>query len=80
MNVYQGFLLWGAQTFVYYCHYQEETSFGSMLELSWKGSRTVQLKGGAERKFLQVITPDNRLDIWGGGAKGIFLLIWIIWR
>jgi len=31
----------------------EETSFGSMLELSWKGSRTVQLKGGAERKFLQ---------------------------
>ena len=80
MNVYQGFLLWGAQTFVYYFNYQEETSFGSMLELSWKGSRTVQLKGGAERKFLQVIIPDTGWIFGGGGAKGIFFLIWIIWR
>ena len=28
-------------------------SFGSMLELSWKGSRTVPLKNGVERKFIQ---------------------------
>jgi len=28
-------------------------SFGSMLELSWKGTRTVQLKNGVERKFIQ---------------------------
>jgi len=32
----------------------EPTSFGSMLELSWRGSKTVQLgESGAERKFLQ---------------------------
>jgi len=32
----------------------ETTSFGSMLELSWRGSKTVQLgESGAERKFLQ---------------------------
>lgn len=30
-----------------------ENSFGSMLELSWKGSRTVDLGGGEERKFLR---------------------------
>jgi len=28
-------------------------SFGSMLELSWKGSRPVPLKNGVERKFIQ---------------------------
>ena len=28
-------------------------SYGSMLELSWKGSQTVQLKNGVERKFIK---------------------------
>lgn len=28
-------------------------SFGSMLELSWKGTKTIQLKGGETRKFIQ---------------------------
>ena len=28
-------------------------SFGSMLELSWKGTRPVSLPGGEERKFIQ---------------------------
>lgn len=28
-------------------------SYGSMLELSWKGTQTVQLKNGIERKFIQ---------------------------
>lgn len=28
-------------------------SFGSMLELSWKGTKQVQLLGGESRKFLQ---------------------------
>jgi len=28
-------------------------SFGSMLELSWKGTKTVQLNGGQTRKFIQ---------------------------
>lgn len=28
-------------------------SFGSMLELSWKGTKTVNLSGGETRKFLQ---------------------------
>jgi fumarylacetoacetase len=30
-----------------------EDSFGSMLELSWKGTRSVKLQNGEERKFLQ---------------------------
>jgi fumarylacetoacetase len=30
-----------------------EDSYGSMLELSWKGSKTVKLNGGEERKFIQ---------------------------
>lgn len=34
-------------------HFQSEDSFGSMLELSWKGSRTVDLGDGHTRKFLQ---------------------------
>jgi fumarylacetoacetase len=32
---------------------KEQTSFGSMLELSWKGTRSVQLGDGIERKFIQ---------------------------
>lgn len=31
----------------------EQSSFGSMLELSWKGTRSVQLHDGIERKFIQ---------------------------
>lgn len=30
-----------------------EESYGSMLELSWKGTRTIRLENGEERKFLQ---------------------------
>jgi fumarylacetoacetase len=32
---------------------KDQSSFGSMLELSWKGTRTVQLGDGIERKFIQ---------------------------
>lgn len=32
---------------------ETDDSFGSMLELSWRGSKTVNLKDGAVRKFLQ---------------------------
>ncbi len=28
-------------------------SFGSMLELSWKGTKTIELTGGQTRKFIQ---------------------------
>lgn len=28
-------------------------SFGSMLELSWKGTKSVELNGGQTRKFIQ---------------------------
>lgn len=28
-------------------------SFGSMLEISWKGTKPVKLKDGSERKFIQ---------------------------
>ncbi|KAK9506192.1 hypothetical protein O3M35_008172 [Rhynocoris fuscipes] len=31
----------------------EEKSYGSMLELSWKGTKPIQLKDGTSRKFLQ---------------------------
>jgi fumarylacetoacetase len=30
----------------------KETEFGSMLELCWAGSKTIQLNNGDERKFL----------------------------
>jgi fumarylacetoacetase len=32
---------------------ETDDSFGSMLELSWKGTKQVELAGGATRKFLQ---------------------------
>lgn len=32
---------------------ETDDSFGSMLELSWRGTRNVQLNGGETRKFLQ---------------------------
>lgn len=32
---------------------ESSDSFGSMLELSWKGTKTVQLGGNESRKFLQ---------------------------
>lgn len=33
--------------------FQAADSFGSMLELSWKGTRPILLKDGTSRKFLQ---------------------------
>jgi fumarylacetoacetase len=32
---------------------KDETSYGSMLELSWKGTKPVKLETGEERKFLE---------------------------
>jgi fumarylacetoacetase len=32
---------------------KDETSYGSMLELSWKGTKAVKLETGEERKFLE---------------------------
>lgn len=32
---------------------ETEDSYGSMLELCWRGSKTISLKNGGERKFLQ---------------------------
>ncbi|XP_055845703.1 fumarylacetoacetase [Episyrphus balteatus] len=32
---------------------ETEDSYGSMLELSWKGTKTVNLNGGSTRKFIQ---------------------------
>uniref|UniRef100_A0A0K8U7N2 Fumarylacetoacetase n=2 Tax=Bactrocera latifrons TaxID=174628 RepID=A0A0K8U7N2_BACLA len=32
---------------------EAEDSYGSMLELSWRGSKNINLEGGATRKFLQ---------------------------
>ena len=31
----------------------DESAFGSMLELSWKGTKTLKLNGGEERKFIK---------------------------
>jgi hypothetical protein len=33
--------------------FQTEDSFGSMLELSWRGTKTIPLSDGSTRKFLQ---------------------------
>ncbi|AEM70866.1 fumarylacetoacetase [Allomuricauda ruestringensis DSM 13258] len=32
---------------------KEENSFGSMLELSWGGTKSIKLKNGSERKFIE---------------------------
>ncbi|KAI3379351.1 hypothetical protein SNEBB_003175 [Seison nebaliae] len=32
---------------------KEESSYGSMLELSWRGSKSIKMNDGTERKFLQ---------------------------
>ena len=45
---------------------QEPSSFGSMLEISWRGSKPVAMNGGGERKFLQVgliLSQDQQLTI-----------------
>jgi len=44
----------------------ESSSYGSMLELSWRGSKTVPLQYGGERKFLQ----DGDTVIMTGVCKG----------
>lgn len=41
-------------------------TFGSMLELSWKGTKPVKLKDGSERKFVE----DNDTVIMRGFCKG----------
>lgn len=33
--------------------FQSDDSYGSMLELAWKGTRSVPLRDGTNRKFLQ---------------------------
>ncbi|MEC3964387.1 fumarylacetoacetase [Flagellimonas halotolerans] len=44
---------------------KEENSFGSMLELSWGGTKSIKLKDGSERKFIQ----DGDTVIMRGLAK-----------
>jgi fumarylacetoacetase len=43
----------------------EEGSFGSMLEISWKGTKPVKMPDGSERKFVQ----DGDSVIFNGRAK-----------
>jgi fumarylacetoacetase len=43
----------------------EEGEFGSMLELSWKGTKTIPMKDGSERKFIN----DNDTVIMRGYAE-----------
>lgn len=43
----------------------EEGQFGSMLEISWKGTKTVPMKDGTERKFIN----DNDTVIMRGFAQ-----------
>lgn len=33
--------------------FQSDDSYGSMLELAWKGTRPIPLRDGTNRKFLQ---------------------------
>ncbi len=48
-----------------------QDSYGSMLELSWKGERPVQLNDGTERKFIN----DNDTVILRGYCKNESLRI-----
>lgn len=43
----------------------EESSFGSMLELSWKGTKPLKMNDGSERKFIQ----DNDTVVMRGFCK-----------
>ncbi|NQX98326.1 MAG: fumarylacetoacetate hydrolase family protein, partial [Flavobacteriales bacterium] len=43
----------------------EESEFGSMLEISWKGSKSITMKDGTERKFIN----DNDTVIMRGFAE-----------
>ena len=43
----------------------EEGSFGSMLEISWKGTKPIKMPDGSERKFIQ----DGDSVIFNGRAK-----------
>ena len=45
---------------------KDPTSFGSMLELSWRGSKTLDLGNGKTRKFLQ----DGDTVVMTGYAQG----------
>lgn len=36
-----------------YLWFQTSDSYGSMLELSWKGTKPIKLNDGTTRKFLQ---------------------------
>ena len=44
----------------------DEGSFGSMLEISWKGTKPVQLSDGTERKF---INDNDTIIMKGHGEK-----------
>ena len=45
----------------------EPGSFGSMLELAWKGTRPVKMADGSERKF---INDNDTIIMRGYGIKG----------
>jgi fumarylacetoacetase len=43
-----------------------EGSFGSMLEIAWKGTRPVKMKDGSERTFIQ---DNDKVIIRGRASK-----------
>lgn len=52
--------------FVYELFLQEPESFGSMLELSWNGTKEIPLGRGQSRKFLQ---DGDEIILTGNGQK-----------
>lgn len=52
--------------FVYGLLLQEPESFGSMLELSWNGTKEIPLGRGQSRKFLQ---DGDEIILTGNGQK-----------
>ena len=46
---------------------KDESSYGSLLEMTYAGKKTLTLKGGVERKFIQ---DYDRVTIKGHGKKG----------
>jgi fumarylacetoacetase len=56
-------------------------SYGSMLEIAWKGTKPVPMKDGSERKFIldgdtiamEAVSVGKQYNIGFGSCKGLIL-------
>lgn len=56
---------------------KDPESFGSMLELSWRGSKTIDLAGGETRTFLK---DGDTVTITGERAFSMVLIVPNYWN